>query len=222
MLPDIGATVAAAIADFFAEQRNVDAVDALLAAGVTPADEHPPHSGLAERLAWSELYAVLGIPKLTPLRARQLAAVVDGETLATDGLDAAALSGTGMPSEVIDALGDWLQQPGRRGLLASLAMRRAELLAALPTAPADGSPVASPLAGQTFVLTGTLPTLTRDEAKDLIQAAGGKVTGSVSKKTDYVVVGEEAGSKLDKALELGVSVIDEAELLKILGQGEKE
>ncbi|MDR0776569.1 MAG: NAD-dependent DNA ligase LigA [Azonexus sp.] len=219
VLPDIGATVATGIADFFAEPRNVDAIDALLAAGVTPADEHPPHSGLAERLVWSELYAMLGIPRLTPLRAKQLAAVVDGAALAADGLNAAALSGAGMPGEVIDALGDWLQQPGRRGLLASVAMRRAELLAALP---AESAVALSPLAGKTFVLTGTLPTLKRDEAKDRIEAAGGKVSGSVSKKTDYVVAGEEAGSKLDKALELGVSVIDEAELLKILGKEEKE
>ncbi len=72
------------------------------------------------------------------------------------------------------------------------------------------------LAGKTLVLTGTLPTLKRDEAKAMIEAAGGKVAGSVSKKTDYVVAGDEAGSKLDKALELGVPVIDEAELLKLL------
>ena len=68
------------------------------------------------------------------------------------------------------------------------------------------------LAGKTLVLTGTLPRLKRDEAKALIEAAGGKVAGSVSKKTDFVVAGEEAGSKLEKALELGVPVIDEAEL----------
>ena len=73
------------------------------------------------------------------------------------------------------------------------------------------------LQGQTFVLTGTLPHLTRDEAKAKIEAAGGKVTGSVSKKTSYVVAGEEAGSKLDKAREIGVAVIDEAELLKLVG-----
>ena len=73
-----------------------------------------------------------------------------------------------------------------------------------------------PLAGQTLVVTGTLPTLGRDAAKDLIEAAGGKVSGSVSKKTHYVVAGSEAGSKLDKARELGVTVLDEAGLLELL------
>lgn len=73
------------------------------------------------------------------------------------------------------------------------------------------------LAGQTFVLTGTLPNMTRDEASALIKAHGGKVSGSVSKKTSYVVAGEEAGSKLTKARELGVAVIDEAALLSMLG-----
>jgi len=72
------------------------------------------------------------------------------------------------------------------------------------------------LEGLTFVLTGTLPTLTRDEAKRRIEAAGGKTAGSVSKKTSYVVAGEEAGSKLDKAIELKVAVIDEAGLLRLL------
>jgi DNA ligase (NAD+) len=72
-----------------------------------------------------------------------------------------------------------------------------------------------PLAGKTFVLTGTLPTLKREEAAAKIEAAGGKVSGSVSKKTDYVVAGTEAGSKLDKAQKLGVKIIDEAELLRL-------
>jgi len=72
------------------------------------------------------------------------------------------------------------------------------------------------LAGLTFVLTGTLPTLTRDEAKQKIEDAGGKTAGSVSKKTSYVVAGEEAGSKLDKARELKIPIIDEAGLLALL------
>ncbi|MCC7536803.1 MAG: NAD-dependent DNA ligase LigA, partial [Deltaproteobacteria bacterium] len=72
------------------------------------------------------------------------------------------------------------------------------------------------VAGKTFVLTGTLPTMSRDDASERIKAAGGKCSGSVSKKTDFVVAGEDAGSKLAKAKELGVAVIDEATLLSML------
>ena len=84
---------------------------------------------------------------------------------------------------------------------------------------AEGAPAAavnSPLAGKTFVLTGTLPTLTREAAKELIEAQGGKVAGSVSKKTDYVVAGAEAGSKLTKAQELGVNILDENQFKELL------
>ena len=84
------------------------------------------------------------------------------------------------------------------------------------TKPRTSAAREGPLAGKTFVLTGTLPTLSRTEASERIEAAGGKVTGSVSKKTDYVVAGEAAGSKLAKAQELGVAVIDETELLALL------
>jgi DNA ligase (NAD+) len=80
----------------------------------------------------------------------------------------------------------------------------------------EGGP--RPLAGKTFVLTGVLPTLTRDTARDLIQRSGGRATNSVSKKTDYVVVGEEPGSKADDARRLGVPLIDEAALLALAGK----
>ncbi len=80
-------------------------------------------------------------------------------------------------------------------------------------------PSGGPLKGYTFVVTGTLPTLSREDVSRLIQAAGGKVSGSVSKKTSYVVAGEEAGSKLSKAQELGVPVIDEAQLLELIKVG---
>ncbi len=80
----------------------------------------------------------------------------------------------------------------------------------------DVKETADTLAGLTFVLTGTLPTMAREAAKELITAAGGKVTGSVSKKTSYVVVGEEAGSKLTKAQSLGIPLLDEEGLLTLL------
>lgn len=85
-----------------------------------------------------------------------------------------------------------------------------------PTAPEKSAATGNRFAGKTFVLTGTLPSMTRDEAGAKIEAEGGKVSGSVSKKTSYVLAGEEAGSKLDKARTLGVPVIDEAEFLRML------
>ncbi len=84
----------------------------------------------------------------------------------------------------------------------------------------SGQKVSDKLAGLTFVLTGTLPTLKRDEAKEMIEKRGGKCSGSVSKKTSYVVAGEEAGSKLTKANELGVPVLTEEQFLQMIGEAE--
>jgi DNA ligase (NAD+) len=78
------------------------------------------------------------------------------------------------------------------------------------------------LGGKVIVLTGTLPTLSRDEAAELVREAGGDVTNSVSKNTDYVVAGESAGSKLDKARELGVKILSEKEFLEMLGTPPEE
>lgn len=82
----------------------------------------------------------------------------------------------------------------------------------------DSGKVSDTLAGKTFVLTGTLPTMTRDQAKALIESHGGKCSGSVSKKTSYVVAGEEAGSKLTKAQELGITILSEQQLVELIGE----
>ena len=116
---------------------------------------------------------------------------------------------------VAQSLRTFFDQPHNREVVEQL--RAAGITWAESDGTGDHSP--KPLAGKTFVLTGTLPLLTRDEAKALIEAAGGKVAGSVSKKTHYVVAGTEAGSKLDKARELGVAVLDEVGLRALLDAG---
>ena len=113
---------------------------------------------------------------------------------------------------VAESIHTFFQQPHNREVV--------EQLRAVGITWKEGEPAPAallPLAGKTFVLTGTLPTLSRDEAKEMLEAKGAKVSGSVSKKTHYVVAGEEAGSKLDKARELGVPVIDEAQMQALLG-----
>ncbi len=112
---------------------------------------------------------------------------------------------------VAHSLHTFFAQPHNREVMEQL---RAVGITWAEGAPAERAP--QHLLGKTFVLTGTFPTLSRDQAKDLLEAAGAKVSGSVSKKTSYVVAGEEAGSKLDKAKELGVPVIDEAQMLALL------
>ena len=214
VLPDIGGIVAESIADFFAEQKNQQALNDLLAAGVRPSDEHAPHPGLRERFMPVALLTALGIPRLTQARARQLAD--NGMNLQRLQLaNEVELLACGLPTEVRNDLLRWLEADAHRQALGALDDYCNNLLAQLPEVSALARS-AGVLHGKTLVLTGTLPTLTRDAATVLIETAGGKVAGSVSRKTSYVVAGEEAGSKLTKAQELGVEVLDEAGFLALL------
>jgi DNA ligase (NAD+) len=117
----------------------------------------------------------------------------------------------GIGPEVAGSVALFFKQRANHEMIDRLKRAGVEMTAPKRARAADGK-----VAGKTFVLTGTLPSLTRDDATDLIVTAGGKVTGSVSKKTDYVIAGEEPGSKLTKAEQLGVAILDEAGLRKLL------
>jgi len=112
---------------------------------------------------------------------------------------------------VADSILSFMSEPHNREVIEQLLVSGIEFQKEERTTSVD-------LSGKTFVLTGTLPTLSRDQAKELLEAAGAKVAGSVSQKTSFVVAGSEAGSKLDKATELGIPILDEAGLLKLLGR----
>jgi DNA ligase (NAD+) len=135
----------------------------------------------------------------------------------------------GIGEQIAQSLQQWFATPANQVLLKDLqglgfslaasAAERAAGAAGTGASGADGAGAGDTLAGRTFVLTGTLPSLSRRQAQDLIEAAGGKVTASVSRKTSYVVAGAEAGSKLSKAKSLGVAVLDEEGLLDLLTSG---
>ena len=112
---------------------------------------------------------------------------------------------------VADSIMSFMSEPHNREVIEQLLASGIEFQKEERTTTVD-------LSGKTFVLTGTLPTLSRDQAKELLEAAGAKVAGSVSQKTSFVVAGSEAGSKLDKATELGIPILDEVAFLKLLGR----
>ena len=151
----------------------------------------------------------------------QAANVTFARTGRTTGADdhggcavAAHLEGLG-PSKVLTKnIVDWFSDEHNQELLNKMAAAGVNLQVEPQSAATENA-----LTGQTFVLTGTLPTLSRSEAKALIEAQGGTVTGSVSRKTDYVVVGESPGSKATKAEQLGIALLDEDGLQSLLAGG---
>jgi len=213
-LPDIGEEVAGSIAAFFAQQGNQQVVDALLAAGVHFTDEGDPSPKLRERLDLGVLLDLANVSKLGP-KSTQLLARQYPTLAALAQAGAAHWIVAGVPQAAAINLEAMLADEVRRGELEHTEQAMDRLLAALPARSAAQD---APLEGQTIVLTGTMQALSRDEAKDRLEALGAKVSGSVSKKTRFVVAGEAAGSKLDKAHELGVPVWDEAQLLALLAE----
>jgi DNA ligase (NAD+) len=167
-------------------------------------------AGIEERRSadlWRVIYG-LGIPQVGSAAAKDLARAFRSLEALAAATEPELLRVDGFGEKTAAAVATWFAEPANRELLRDL-----QAAGMSPTPPVAAS---SKLAGKTFVLTGTLPTLSRDEAAAKIEAAGGKVSGSVSKKTHYVVTGEDAGSKLEKARSLGIPVLDEAALLQLL------
>jgi DNA ligase (NAD+) len=153
----------------------------------------------------------LGIPQVGAAAAKDLARTFRALDTLAAAPEAELVRIDGFGEKTAAAVRAWFAEPGNLDLVRDLLA--AGVVPTPPAAAAEGSP----LAGKTVVLTGTLPTLSREEATARIEAAGGKVSGSVSRKTHYLLAGAEAGSKLEKARTLGVPVIDEAEFLRLLG-----
>jgi DNA ligase (NAD+) len=162
---------------------------------------------------WSRVLYGLGIRHVGSVNAQTLTQQFPKvEQLA--GASAANIEGVyGIGPEIAQSVSQWFQVPANQTLIDRLRNAGLQLATQVETTAKLNS---QPLSGKTFVITGTLPTLKRDEAKELIQKAGGKVTNSVSAKTDYLVVGEDAGSKLEKAQTLGITQLSEAQLLELL------
>ena len=178
------------------------------AANVIAAIEHSKTTTLARFI-----YA-LGIRHVGEATARDLAAHFGALTPLLDATEEELLQVRDVGPVLALAIRDFFAEPHNREVI--------EALRAAGVSWKEGSPrraVSGPLAGCTFVLTGTLPTLSRDEAKALLEAAGATVAGSVSKKTDYVVAGSDAGGKLVKARDLGIEILDEAGMQRIIRQG---
>jgi DNA ligase (NAD+) len=211
-VPDIGGEVARAIDRFLEQDGNQQVIDDLLARGVAIGDEHAPSAKLRAQLAPAQLLANMEIPRLTLKRSEQVVAALSSLERIADS-DALDWKNAGLPDEIAQAALKWIAEGEGATLFKRCIDATHALLKQLPD---EAKATVGALEGISVVLTGSLNSLSRDEAKEKLEALGAKVAGSVSKKTGFVVAGAEAGSKLDKANELGVDVWDEARLLNYL------
>ena len=204
-LPDIGSVVAHSIAQFFRLPEQQKLLDDLLQF-VSPQTAARVNN-VREYATPARWLARLPDYKISEKRAQELWDLAGGSITQL-------LADNALPQD----WQTWRRQPENARLLRDIDAFFAQLPehAPQPDNAVSGS-LKNEIAGKIFVLTGTLPTLKRDQAAALIEAAGGKVSGSVSKKTDFVVAGAEAGSKLEKAQSLGITVLSEEELLGMLG-----
>ncbi len=164
----------------------------------------------SRRQPLSRLITALGVPGVGEVVAGDLARHFgDLDSLSKAGVDD-LMKIEGVGPNIAEAIVDWFELPANKKVLAKL-----KKTGVWPKAEEKGKKKEGPLTGMSFVITGTLPNFSRDQAKDFIEQHGGKLTDSVSKKTSYLVLGEEPGSKFEKARSLGVKIINEAELKKL-------
>jgi DNA ligase (NAD+) len=190
-----------------------DTLQTLERMGKKSADKIIAAVAASKQQPWSRVLFGLGIPHVGAVNAQTLSQqfpTVEA-LMAASPDEIAAIHGIG--DEIAQSVSHWFQAPANQALVQRLQNAG---LSFQSDAPEPQAAIKSAIAGQTFVLTGTFPTLKRDEAKAMIQKAGGKVTQSISKKTSYVVVGDNPGSKQTEAEALGVTQISEAQLLDLL------
>jgi len=211
-LPDIGNEVAYEIGHFFEEAHNCTVIAQLLERGVAPQDQGELHAEYAAATTFDGLVAKLEIPYIGPGAAQKLAERF-GSIQALAEADWLDLRQT-VNERAAEALRAYFADPAQRD--AALAVEAQLHDFGMHWSSAKRTVEGLPLAGQTWVLTGTLESMSRDDAKEKLEALGAKVSGSVSAKTHTVVAGPGAGSKLAKAQQLGVAVMDETQLLEFL------
>ncbi|KEY89577.1 NAD-dependent DNA ligase LigA [Pseudomonas capeferrum] len=213
-LPDIGLEVAYEIHNFFEDEHNCKVIEQLLACGMQLQDEGDLAAEFAASTTLAGMIAKLDIPSVGPTGAEKLVAKLDSldKIIAADGIDLRQALAAKQAEAVREFFKDEANQKLARAIEAQLLAFGMHWHSEKKVA--EGLP----LAGQTWVLTGTLERMSRDIAKEKLESLGAKVAGSVSGKTHCVVAGPGAGSKLAKASELGVKVLDEDAFIAFLGE----